>query len=84
MKTTPTVTLRVDRRCLVFGQPAPVGARVELPLTAALDAVETGRLSFVNADDRERCMAARRAEIARDLRRMPAEALGSPWMPARY
>lgn len=79
-----TIRLVVSRPCLVYGKPARVGDKVELPPLAALDAVETGRLDFVDADDRARCMEARRAEIARTTRQVAPPADGYPWQPSRY
>lgn len=85
MKHTPDViVLRVARACLVYGQPCRVGDKVELPPLAALDAVETGRLDFVDASDRERCLGARRQEIARATRQVAPPPDGFPWQASRY
>lgn len=81
---TDIIRLVVSRPCLVFGQPCHIGDKVELPPLAALDAVETGRLEFVDHGDRQRCMEARRAEIAKQTRRVAPPPDGFPWQPSRF
>lgn len=79
-----TIRLVVSRACMVYGKPARVGDKVELPPSAALDAVETGRLDFVDASDRARCLGARRQEIAKQTRQVAPPPDGYPWQPSRF
>ncbi|WP_119286353.1 hypothetical protein [Azohydromonas sediminis] len=75
-----TVLLRVTRPTVVGGARLEVGAQVTLSLHAALDAVETQRLAFVDPADRERCMQARRQQIARQLRSSVSDLPPGPWL----
>jgi hypothetical protein len=79
-----TIRLVVVRPCLIDGRPQPVGTKLDLQPQAALDAVESGRIGFVDERDRARCMEARRAEIAKQLRHFAAPDPGYPWQPSRY
>ncbi|MCB1998129.1 MAG: hypothetical protein KDG57_20040 [Rhodoferax sp.] len=80
---TAAVEVKVTRPCLVAGVVHGAGAVLELPPLQALDAVETGRLAFVKPGDANRCMAARRDDIARQMRRIHVPTGdGGPWRPA--
>jgi len=76
-----TARVRVLCPSYVGGVAQPVGAVLALPLLEALDAADSGRCEFVDADDRGRAMDARRAQIRGMLRRVPAMAEPGPWRP---
>jgi hypothetical protein len=69
--TTPTV---------VRGERIEEGQQVELSPLEAMDAIESRRLRLVHHGDLQRCLEARRKEIARLLRYAPAAPDG-PWRP---
>lgn len=61
--STPTAKVRLLRPVCIAGRPHDRGTVLELDVETALDCVEMARGTFVDVDDRERCLQARREAI---------------------
>ncbi|HMM85345.1 hypothetical protein [Azohydromonas sp.] len=69
----PTAKIRLLRNVWIGGKPHRTGDVVAVDLEDALACAEQMAGTFIDDDDRERALAARRADIARMLR------VTTPW-----